>query len=130
MRKTRHKTDERSRLYIPKMPSLRCEAWNLFENMNKRFFLPTKCKILLLVVLLIATIFIPKYGCLKGMLDASCSRQKINGIGYPMFYGETFIGDTIGDQFSIQFFILNLLIYYAIACGAIFCWNSKNLNNT
>ena len=65
----------------------------------KEFFKPTIGKIILLIVILILTFFIPKNShelCEKGLVPTdlslvSCYKISEIGIGYPIFYGERFL---------------------------------------
>jgi len=96
--------------------------------MNIRgLFKPTLSKIALLIVILVLTFFIPKSShelCEKiipeDLTMVSCYQRSINGIGYPIFYGERFLGYVIIWRFYPLMFVINLVIYYILSCVIIF----------
>jgi len=86
------------------------------------FIKPNNWKIIIFIILLIATIFIPKTDLVCGPTrygEGGCTETPVLGIGYPMFYGTKFYGDFGVAEFSIINFIINLIVYYLIACFII-----------
>jgi len=84
----------------------------------KYFLKPTAPKIIICVVFIIASSFIMKTDtqCNNTQLDGViCKEVVVNGIGYPMFYGEGFSGDAIDIEFKTINFIFNILIYYSLS---------------
>lgn len=93
---------------------------------NKKKFIdfirPTTWKIIIFIILLIATTFIPKTALVCGPAaygEVNCGKAPVMGIGYPVFYGTKFYGDAGFIEFSTINFVTNLVIYYLIACFII-----------
>lgn len=94
------------------------------------FIKPNILKIIIFIILLIVTIFIPKTTLVCGPAPylESCGEAPVLGIGYPMFYGEKCLGDVCGFwEFSIINFIINIIIYYMISCFILSIF--KNFRN-
>ena len=88
----------------------------------KEFFKITPTKVILLIVLLILTIFIPKYDEQCNIFPDSelrCKTVVAKGIGYPIFYGERYYNDAIATGFYPLMFVLNLIVLYLISCVII-----------
>lgn len=100
---------------------------------TKNFFKPTIIKIIVFVVLLIITIIMPKTDTQCNMTPNGviCRHVAVKGIGYPIFFGESYSGDAIDFGFSPTPFLLNVVIFYTISCLIVFGYNrlrNKSLN--
>jgi len=86
----------------------------------KEFFKPNIPKIILLLVLITATYLIPVYDtiCISA---SNCQEIKVDGLGYPKFYGYEFDGDDSGRfNFNKFNFFINLICYYVLSISIIF----------
>jgi hypothetical protein len=83
----------------------------------KKFFKPTIGIIVIFIVLIILTAFVPHTGkvCSNGPVGISCSTVSTIGLGYPVFYGEQFAGDYGKMSFNLIYFVVNIIIYYFVA---------------
>jgi hypothetical protein len=79
-------------------------------------------KIILLLVLILSTYLIPKSTelCYVDSGGLNCLEVNVEGIGYPVFYGQEFRGEELGLEFRYYIFILNVLIYYFLSCIIVF----------
>ncbi len=89
----------------------------------KAFAAPTFSKILIAILLLLLTYFIPRYGpaCASSSSGGTyqCVFRPVAGLGYPTFYGEHFMNDQAVWQFSVGPLIFDLFLAYALACAAV-----------
>ena len=85
----------------------------------KNILKPTKLNVVLFVILLVVTIFIPKYdlSCPRGL---ECTSVTTTGMGYPLFYGERWHGDYVEFGFYPEMLVINLVIYYVLSCLVVF----------
>ena len=88
----------------------------------KKFLKPTIGIIVVFVVLIIATTFVPHTGivCSNGPVGSSCLIVSTIGLGYPVFYGEQFAGDFGQMSFNFIYFIVNIIMYYFVASLIVF----------
>ena len=94
----------------------------------KEFFRITWVKILLFVLLLILTFFIPKTSrqCNMAPQGVICKDIEVRGIGYPLHYGEYFRGDAgviPSGGFLVIVAISNIIIWYSVSCLVIFLYD-------
>ncbi len=94
----------------------------------KDFFKPTRFKIILFILLLIITLFIPKLdqGCVMTPNGVECYDVFAWGIGFPMFFGEHYSGDTISLEFYPTMLVANLIVYYLLSCVIIFFYEKRS----
>ncbi len=85
----------------------------------KEVLRPTIMKIVLLVVLIGLTTFIPKTTsmCSMGPSDVVCGSMPAQGIGYPMFFGTKYLGDAgIVGIYPVNL-LVNIVVFYLLSCG-------------
>jgi len=82
-------------------------------------------KIIVFVILLMVTIIVPKTDTQCNMTPDGviCRDVVAKGIGYPIFFGESYSGDAINFGFYPIPFLLNLIIFYTISCLIVFGYN-------
>ncbi len=88
----------------------------------KNFLKPTVGKILLFVVLIIGTTFIPRTTsyCVMGPMGLdSCGQTRVQGYGYPTFYGVQYSGDVGDFVLNPVNLVINIVIYYTLSCAII-----------
>ncbi len=90
----------------------------------KEFFKPTIGKILLFVLLIILTIFIPKTAEICSMTPTGvvCGQNSAQGIGYPMFFGTQYSGDVGGLGLYPLNLLINVFVYYLVSCSLVFLY--------
>ncbi|MDP2717842.1 MAG: hypothetical protein Q8P02_03810, partial [Candidatus Micrarchaeota archaeon] len=91
------------------------------------FFRPTWATLFVLLALLTATFLIPKTDsiCSPGPNGMVCNVVAVEGLGYPLFFGDRFYGDAAVHGFFADAFALNLLWAYVLACLLVFAWNRR-----
>lgn len=91
----------------------------------KNFFKPTIGKIVLFILLIALTIFIPKTMevCPMGPNGVVCGMSEAQGIGYPIFFGDKASGDAISIGLYPLNLLINIVIYYLISCGILFLYH-------
>ncbi|MDO8508706.1 MAG: hypothetical protein Q7S27_03405 [Nanoarchaeota archaeon] len=90
----------------------------------KEFFKPTLGKIIFFVILIILTILVPKTAriCSMGPSGVSCGQTNAHGIGYPMFFGTQFTGDSGGYGLYPLNLLINIVVYCLLSCGIVFLY--------
>jgi len=91
---------------------------NLIKDVMISFLKSTPVKIVLFILLIVLTIFIPKTTeiCSMGIGGVICGQISANGIGYPIFFGDKFSGDVGSPGFYPLNFLINIVVFYIIAC--------------
>lgn len=88
---------------------------------RKELIKPTIGKVILFIILILLTIFIPKTTqfCIMAPGGVVCGQTDAKGIGYPIFYGTMYLGDvgTIG-LYPLNL-LINIIIYYVLSCVVI-----------
>ena len=92
----------------------------------KNFLKPTIGKIILFILLVIITIFIPKTAeiCSMSVGGVICGHDSAQGIGYPMFFGTQYSGDVGGFGLYPLNLLINIIVFYFISCGIVFLYNN------
>ncbi len=94
----------------------------------KEFIKPSFAKIIIFIILITLTAFIPKqqYNCAIDInQETSCYFVKMEGIGYPIFYGERIGDDIITKGFHPISFIINIVLYYLISSVFVYLFRKK-----
>ncbi|MBN1645732.1 hypothetical protein JW868_01700 [Candidatus Woesearchaeota archaeon] len=94
---------------------------------KKEFFKPDKAKIIIFLILLILISIIPKpvQLCNSTPEGVDCINAWAKGIGFPIVYGEQYSGDTINVRFNLINLLINIIIYYFLACVMIYAWRHR-----
>ena len=79
--------------------------------------MPTLPKVIVFILLVISTIFLPRTSlvCPNGPVGVSCQPVSVSGIGYPTFYGGEFSGDAGEMTFNTIYFLINIVIFYTVS---------------
>lgn len=91
----------------------------------KDFFKLTTTKVIITLVLILLTFFVPKTTqvCSKGVNGIVCGQTEAQGLGYPLFLGTMYSGDAGVFGFSLINFLVNLVFFYLISCILVFSFN-------
>ncbi|GEM_PF-3476778 len=91
----------------------------------KKFFKPTISIVVIFIVLLVLTCFLPHTGkvCSNSPVGISCSTISTIGMGYPVFYGEFFDGDYGQMSFSPLSLVVNIVVYYVASSLIVFSFS-------
>jgi hypothetical protein len=91
----------------------------------KSFLKPTKSKLVILLILLFLTFFIPKPGHIEN-LDGVIQEVRDIGFGYPeVFFGWRISGDLMFGEFFFVALIVDLAVGYLIACLLVYIFNKS-----
>ncbi|MEK7104741.1 MAG: hypothetical protein AAB868_01740 [Patescibacteria group bacterium] len=95
------------------------------KNKLKEFFRPTVLKIIIFVILILLTIFIPKKAEICGRTPDgfSCGQTEVKGFGYPLFLGEMFSGDARNFGLNPLTLLINIVIFYSISCEIVILYS-------
>lgn len=87
------------------------------NNFLKSFLKFTWAKVLLMMLFMGLTYFIPKTAeiCSMGPTGIVCGRNDANGLGLPIFWGDQYSGDVMGTGFYWKNFIINIVEFYSLA---------------
>lgn len=92
----------------------------------KNFFKLTTWKIIIFIIFILSTIPIPKVTKICGMTPSgiSCGETSVNGIGYPIFFGEKFIGNAgvFGALYPVNL-VINIVVFYLASCLVVSLYN-------
>ncbi len=88
----------------------------------KNFYKLSVAKIIIFVLLIILTAFIPHTAKICSMAPSGivCGTNPTQGIGYPAFYGEQFGGDVGYMSFNPIYLVVNIVIFYSVASLVVF----------